>query len=116
MMPYFYRTKYQLTMTNEITQEDYEHTLASGMIDVTNKAESIVDIWPYVELLVKQNLALSYVCKKQLVEKVYRSADNKHDHVVLPTDDQNNFIVLIIDLNSKTILGHHILNLAKLYS
>lgn len=43
-------------MANVISQLGYKNTMAGGMIDVTETAEPIVDIWPYVEMLSNDGL------------------------------------------------------------
>jgi hypothetical protein len=90
-------------MIKEISQADYESTMAESMINVTETAEPVVDIWLYVELLVQENIVASYVWENNLVEKVYRSKDNRYDHVLLPTARENYFIVLLIDINAKPL-------------
>jgi hypothetical protein len=102
-------------MTKEINQVEYNNTLTGGMTDVTQTAEPVVDVWPYVELLSKEGIVSNYVLENSLVEKVYRSKDSKYDHVLLPTAKENNFLVLVIDIEAKAIMGHHQLDLNKLY-
>ena len=102
-------------MTKEITQKEYESTMKSGMQDITETAEPAVDIWAYVEILVKQGIVSKYVLENFLVEKVYRSKDNKYNHVLLPTATENYFIVLVANIVAKDIEGHYLLDLNNLY-
>jgi hypothetical protein len=85
------------------------------MTDVTEIAEPVVDIWRYVEELVKQKLIDNYVLKNNLIEKVYRSDTSTFDHILLPTHDQNIFVTLVVDLTKKIIIGHIKLDLIKKY-
>ena len=85
------------------------------MADVTQTAEPVVDIWDYVEKLVKQKLVDSYAYENNLVETVYRNDTSTFDHILLPTVDKNVFITLVIDLTSETIFGHIKLDLKKNY-
>jgi hypothetical protein len=101
------------SMTTELNQGHYLQTMTSGMVDVSDIAKADTDIWAYVAVLVKDKIILPYVLKKQLVEKVYRSKDEKYDHVVLPTDDKNHFVVLIVDRVAKNIQGHFLLDLEQ---
>ncbi len=100
---------------NQLTNQEFQSTMAESMIDVTESAEPVVDIWPYVFELKKENVALDYVYNNQLVEKVYRNGLNTFDHVLLPTDDQNMFIVIVVDLGQPSIRGHYLLDLSKEY-
>ena len=98
-----------------LTTEQFKGTMTSKMIDVTSTADALLDIWPYVSQLVKQNIVLPYVFENQLVELVYRDEHNTFEHVLLPTEDRNKFVVLVINLNNKTILGHFPLEFKKEY-
>lgn len=102
-------------MTNAISQLEYKNTMIGGMTDVTETAEPVVDIWPYVELLSNDGVVSDYVLKNRLVEKVYRNKDGKYDHVLLPTAKDNYFVVLVIDIKEKATKGHHLLDLNILY-
>lgn len=102
-------------MTKEIHQVEYSNTMTGGMTDVTETAEPVVDVWPYVEMLSNEGIVSKYLLDNSLVEKVYRSKDSRYDHVLLPTANENYFIVLIIDIKAKAVIGHHQLELNKLY-
>ena len=102
-------------MTTELTTEQYNNTFDKKMVDVTETAKPVVDIWSYVEQLSKDKIVLSYIFKKQLVERVYRNSANTFDHVLLPTNNKNILIVIVVDLLQKTITGHYRLDLEKEY-
>jgi hypothetical protein len=89
--------------------------MGDRMIDVTDSAEPIVDIWPYVYQLTEDDLIQRNVYQNHLIEKVYRNERETFDHVLLPTDNPNKFIVLIVDLIAASIKGHYRLNLEKEY-
>ena len=85
------------------------------MTDVTGTARPVVDIWGYVGELVKENVVDNYVYENNLVELVYRNDTSTFDHILLPTDDQNVFIILVVDLTKKVIFGHIKLDLKQKY-
>lgn len=85
------------------------------MTDITDTAIPVVDIWEYVEELIKQKLVDRYVCENNLVEIVYRNDTSTFDHILLPTENQNVFITLVVDIQNETILGHFKLDLNKEY-
>jgi hypothetical protein len=37
------------------------------------------------------------------------------EHVLIRCDTPNVFLVLVLDLRAETVMGHHLLNLNKLY-
>ena len=98
---------------NQLTKQEFQSTMAEIMTDVTESAEPVIDIWPYVFELKKEKVVLDYVYNNQLVEKVYRNGLNTFDHVLLPTDDQNMFIVIVVDLGQTSIKWHYYLDLSK---
>ena len=98
-----------------LTEEEYLATMSESMEDATEFAEGVVDIWPYVAILVDQGVVLQYVYDNALVEMVYRNTDDDFDHILLPTDDENIFTVIVVDLEEVEIYGHYILNLKEEY-
>jgi hypothetical protein len=102
-------------MTIQLTKEQYLKTMLPGMVDVTEKAEAVIDIWPYVKELMDQKIVLPLVYEKELVEKVYRNQTRSFDHILLPTPDPNVFVVVIVDIDQKNISGHYLLNLNNEY-
>ena len=103
-------------MIKEINQHDYKSTMMSGMSDVTETAEPVVDVWPYVKVLADEGIVSKYVPENFLVEKVYRSNDNNYDHVLLPTSRENYVVVLVINIKTQAIIGHLLLEKTSLYT
>lgn len=85
------------------------------MLDVSETAEPVIDIWPYVSELVNDKIVLRYVLEQNLVEKVYRNIDYTYEHILLPTNDQNIFIVLVVNHISPSIIGHYKLDSSNEY-
>jgi len=102
-------------LTRGLTKDQFKNTFDKQMVDVTETAAPVVDIWPYVEQLTRDKVVLNYVLDKQLVETVYRNSANTFDHILLPTDNKNIFIVIVIDLKAKQIMGHIKLDLEQEY-
>ncbi len=85
------------------------------MVDVTASPGEVVDIWPYVAGVASDLGLPALVLKKELVEQVYRSGDGVHDHVLLPTEKKNKFVVIVVDRARATVAGHHVLDLNREY-
>lgn len=102
-------------ITTQLTYDEYKRTMTGKMLDVTEMAEPIVDIWSYVQHLVTDNVVLEYVYNNQLVEAVYRNDKSTFDHVLLPTDKPNAFVAIIVDLEQREVKGHFRLDLNKEY-
>jgi len=97
----------------ELTTDQFRTTFGKQMVDVTQTAEPKVDIWPYIKQLTKENIVLNYVLDNQLVEKVYRDSANTFDHILLPTDYKDIFMVIVVNLKRKQIIGHIKLDLKQ---
>lgn len=104
-----------INLTNQLTETEFKKTFGNEMTDVTQTAQAVIDIWDYVEELVKQKLVDSYVFENGLVEKVYRNDLSTFEHILLPTNEQNAFITLVVDLKNETIFGHYNLDLNQKY-
>lgn len=102
-------------MINELNQEAYVSTMSNGMVDVTESAEPVLDIWPYARMLHAEGLIPAYVIEHSLVEKVYRSKDGRYDHVLLPDSNKNIFFVILIDNFESSVMGHFKLDLNRAY-
>jgi hypothetical protein len=99
----------------ELTTDQFKSTFSKQMFDVTQTVEPEIDIWQYVGQLTRDNIVLQYVLEKQLVETVYRNFTNTFEHILLPTDNEFFFIVIVVDLKTKQIMGHIKLDLQQEY-
>jgi hypothetical protein len=102
-------------MTTLLTEKEFKSTFTDKMQDVTQTAEPVVDIWPYVEQLTVDKIVDQYTFDNGLVEKVYRNQTNTFDQILLPTPDKNTFIIILVDLLNKKIKGHYRLDLNTEY-
>ena len=103
-------------MTQELTEIEFKNSFGNGMTDITEmEIDEPIDIWSYVKELTENQTLHLIVYKKELVEKVYRNDLNTFDHILLPTEKQNVFLTIVVDLKKKRIFGHKILNLNKEY-
>ena len=103
------------TMTTKLTEKEFKETMTDKMVDVTRTANPAVDIWHYVGQLTKDKEVLEYVYNNQLIEMVYRNGTGTFDHVLLPTNNSDTFVVIVVDLEQKKIIGHRRLDLNEEY-
>ncbi|MEO0628945.1 MAG: hypothetical protein AAFY91_18255 [Bacteroidota bacterium] len=94
--------------TKELTEEEFKSTFGSKMTNITDKEIDPIDIWPYVDLL-------DFDSSQQEVELVYRNDSDTYDHVLLPTPTKNVFLVIVVNLATKNVYGHYLLDLNKEY-
>jgi len=87
----------------ELTHDAFIATMGDKMIDVTDTAGPVVDIWPYAQQLADEGIIDKYVIENHLVEIVYADRSNKYHHILLPTDTLNKFIALVINVPEKKL-------------
>ncbi|MCT4663670.1 MAG: hypothetical protein N4A45_00385 [Flavobacteriales bacterium] len=105
-------------MMRELTEIEFRRTFGNGMTDITQmEIDEPINIWNYVKKLIEFESGTidNFVFEKELVEKVYRNDLKTYDHILLPTNTQNVFMTIIVDLKTKLIFGHKLLDLNKMY-
>lgn len=102
---------------NELTGLQFKHTFGKSMTDITNvEIDNPINIWEYVKELTENKIVTRIVYERELVEMVYRNDENTFDHILLPTEKDNSYIVIIIDLKKNEIYGHRALDVNIEYS
>ena len=104
-----------INMTRELTESEFKRTFGDKMLDVTGEESDSIDIWIYVKELNRQYSNLDKIYQKGTIEIVYRTKENTYDHVLLPNEQKNNYLVIIVDLVLKRVFGHYYLDLNKEY-
>jgi hypothetical protein len=100
--------------THKLSHEQYQATFAAPMLDVSQTAEPVLDIWPYVEAVPKADLD-GFILSDGVVRYVYQSPSGQYLHILVSTDDANTFLVIIVNLFFVKIIGHYLLNLVQVY-
>jgi hypothetical protein len=100
-------------MLNELKPDEFINTMSEEMTDVTETADPVVDITEYVGALAAAGLVLPNTIEEELIEIVYRNEEETFDHILLPTDDEEIFIALVIDLVEERIAGHYRMDLRE---
>ena len=71
-----------------------------------------MDIWSYIDALDLDEIGLPYLND---VHHVYRDAQNRFDQVLIGTGRFNALLVIVVDLGSRTVFGHFLLDLNEQY-
>lgn len=100
--------------TNLLGDVEFKSTFGMPMRDVVGEASNVIDIWPYVSEVPPSDLQ-GHEIHDRFVEHVYRSPDNKYDHVMVTTKTQNVYLVIVVNLLNDAIYGHHLLDLNSEY-
>jgi hypothetical protein len=100
----------------ELTEEEFKSTFSEKMHSIKDDAKIINDEWEYVLLLDKAKYYLNeHIITNRIIENVYRNSIKTYDQILIPTQEKNIFLIIIIHLKNKNIFGHYLLNLNKEY-
>ena len=100
----------------KLTQEKYNATLIGKMIEIEDPEKNMFNIWPYVTILKRVKILRKNCNEQDLVYKVYRNIDGKFEHILLSTEKENHFVVIIVNLSKNKIKGYFPLELKNEYS
>ncbi|QDA59261.1 hypothetical protein [Hymenobacter jejuensis] len=97
-----------------LSDDEFQQTFCDPMQNVTESADPQLDIWPYVDAITPNDLN-GHIIENGIVELVYRSGDQRFDHVLIPAKKPNVFLVIVVDLSCNLVHGHLILDLRESY-
>lgn len=97
-----------------LSESDFKAATGHAMRNVTQEATDALDIWPYVQSVPAADLQ-GYTIYDRFVESVYRSDDNRFDHVLVMTRTKNVYLVIVVNLIHGLIHGHRLLDLNQEY-
>ena len=95
-----------------LSDEEFKTCFAEPMRDITTEANAVVDIWPYCNSIDLYELGIPHLSD---VHYVYRDAGDRFDQVLIGTGRFNSLLVVVVDLQLKSIVGHHVLDLNQEY-
>jgi hypothetical protein len=100
--------------TTLLDENQFLATFAAPMRNVTGEATNVIDIWPYVESVPREDLS-GHQIHDHFVEYVYRDATGRFDHVLVMTKAKNVYLAVVVDLQHDVVHGHHLLDLNEKY-
>ena len=98
----------------QLSEAEYLETFGEPMRKAEPGAEPPFDFWPYFEAIPKVEFG-GRNCEDGIVDTVYREPSGRFEHVLVNSDDQNVFMVLVLDTRQMKVHGHRLLNLNALY-
>lgn len=97
-----------------LTDDEYRATMVPDPVAVGPDDPPPFDFWPYADTIAPEDLA-GHDFTAGVVAHAWRMPGGPYEHVLLACETPNVFLVLVLDVSSSTVLGHHILNLNHLY-
>ena len=97
-----------------LSKEEYDETLSPNMINVTESAEEIVDLWGYADPIIESDYH-NCTAWNWGVNHIYESQDGSYQHIGIAVPIDNTYLIVIANKNEKKIIGHYILDLGLMY-
>ena len=97
-----------------MTEDEYNRTYSPPMLNVTESADEVVDLWGYADLVIESEY---HNCSAWdwRVMYIYESKDGHFQHINIPVPRNNTYLSVVVDLPARRIIGHYILDLQALY-
>ena len=95
----------------ELTLEKFKSTRTTNMVEIVDPRKNMFNIWPFVNDLKRFKIVSKRVDESNLVYKVYRDTTETFEHILLATENENQFIVIIVYVPNKKVKGFFSLNL-----
>jgi len=99
---------------HRLTESEFEATFGVPMRDVTSSAQELTNIWPYAQAAMVEDFPDAHTCNWN-TEYVYEHPSAKWQHILINTEMPNAYLVIVVEVASKSIVGHHFLNLNRKY-
>lgn len=99
-----------------LSKEKFYSTLTEKMIESSTIDKSMFNIWPFVNELKKAKIVSKKINEKDLVYKVYRNFEENFEHILLTTEKDNHYLVVLVNLNKNKIKGYFPLELTNEYT
>jgi hypothetical protein len=97
-----------------LTKDEYKGTFVTPMKKVEKDSAPPFDFWEYFEQIPEKHFE-NHDCSSGQVDHAWNDSTGRYQHVLVNSEDQNVFMVLVLDLSSRCVYGHRILDLNKEY-
>jgi hypothetical protein len=98
-----------------LSKDEIARTRTAQMLRVDAGQPPPFDFWPYVLQIPAADFQ-GFDCSAEIIEWVWRSDDAAFEHVLISTkEDRDVVMVIVLDLNQRTVHGHFLLDLKREY-
>jgi len=96
-----------------LSEAEYLATLAEPMKRVPEETNAPFDFWEYFDAIPKSDFENNEDIGS--VTYVWNHPDGRYQHVLIDCTDPNVFMTLVLDLTTKCVLGHRLVDLNHEY-
>ncbi len=98
----------------KLTQDEFLATLAAPMIEVPLDAPPPFEFWNYFDEIPKADFD-GLDCGDESVTYAWNHPDGTFQHVLVDSNRENAFMVLVLDLKKNRVYGHRVLTVSDEY-
>jgi len=98
-----------------LKRDKYNSTMTEKMVEVKKTDSNVFNIWPYVSRLKSAKILSKKIKDQDLIYKVYRDSSQKFEHILLSTEDKNNFVSIIVNKKRRKTIGYSFLDSNEKY-
>lgn len=102
------------TRVRRLTEAEFKATSGEPMRRVAPDEGPVFDFWPYFEAIPEEDFE-GFDCSAGSVSWVWEHPDGLYQHVLVDSEDRDVFMVLVLDLGVKLVIGHRLLDLPREY-
>jgi hypothetical protein len=97
-----------------LTEAGFKATMGEPMTPIEDQTPLPSDFWPYFDAVETSDLG-GYDFGEGQIERAYRDPTGRHDHVLLASNENDVFLVVVIDRRAQSVHGHYLLDLPRVY-
>ena len=97
-----------------LTEDEYQGTIGPDPTRVGPDEDPPFDFWPYFDAIAVDDFGGHDFSAGQ-VSYAWQMPGGVYQHVLVDCDTPDVFLVLVLDLPSASVYGHHLLALHRLY-
>ncbi len=97
-----------------LTDDEYKATFSPPMLNVTDSADEVVDLWGYANVIIEEDFH-NCTAWDWHVKFIYEAKDGSYQHINIPVPKDNTYLSVVVDLPRRRIMGHYLLDLGALY-
>ena len=101
-------------MPTLLTEDEYGATWGPEPAGVGLDDAPPFDFWPYFDSIAKEDFA-GHDFSEGRVPHAWQMPGDRYQHVLIACQTPNVFLVIVLDLHTLSVLGHHLLDLNRRY-
>jgi hypothetical protein len=103
-----------MTASHNLTTDQFSATFGGRMIRIDPEGSPPCDIWSYFDRIPEKDFE-RHDCSEGTITNIWENGPGTFQHILVNTEDPDIFMVVVVELSSASVMGHHLLDLKKEY-